>query len=206
MSLLSVALYAVALLFIGAGAFLLGRRSAAVAAPLPEAQAGSPVPWINDEVWRQRRDWSRFAGIRGPDDTEGPLLHVEAWIVRPDEKARSPALPMKGQPPVPTGLDQASADRLLKTTPDVGAFLNPAHWPVCCGSMTVLVLCQPTAAELAAIEGTAGSLDDAVLQTFARSRWAQELASIRAGGRPVNGINLFQCAVCGHIYGVYSSA
>lgn len=208
MSPAALALYALALLFVGLGAYLLGRR-AAVPAPLapPPAATGpdtSPQPWIAEEVWAQRHQWERFGNLRGPEDTEGPLLDAEVVMVTEADQLRAPILPFRNPPTVPRNVDQSTGDRLLRQTPEVGAFFRAARWPVCCSSLSVIRLVQPTPSELAAFEGKAGALDNAVIPEAHLEGWRLELASIRAGGRAVNGVNVFQCTACRRAYGVYS--
>lgn len=205
MSTIGLLVYVVAILLVAGGSYLLGRRSVR-RVPVAAVRGGepSPTPWISDAVWQQRHQWERFGNLRGPEDTEGPLLDAETYVVSATERAAAPVVAFPRPPAVPRDVDPTVGDRLLRQTPEIGAFFRAARWPVCCQSMTVLRLVQPTTAELVGFERAGSPLDAAVVPPAHREGWALELGSIRAGGRAVNGVNVFHCAVCGRVYGVYS--
>ncbi len=73
---------------------------------------------------------------------------------------------------------------------------------MCCGALTVLVLANPTRAELEASEIALGPLDDACPGND--EGWRDELKNIRNGALPENGVNAFQCGACGRGYGSLS--
>lgn len=161
-----------------------------------------PVPWIAQHVWRTSREWTRFRGLYGPGSEDDRLLDVAATTVPADVHDRAPRITRPGDD-IPTGTLAEHQER-LDATPRVGAWWNPAPWPVCCGRLARIVLANPTGVELSTWERDAGPLDDAVLTPEHRESWASELSGLRDGGCVENGVNVFHCSACGALYGVYS--
>lgn len=127
----------------------------------------------------------------------------------PDVHAEPVVAAVRERAPIATGLslpeiDEQSEfqrDLALAALPDVGAFWNPAPWPVCCERLTILWLADPTRAELANLEALTGSLDQAAPD---HESWPEELARIRSGLPAEDGVNVFVCSCCRRVYGVHS--
>lgn len=159
----------------------------------------SPVPWISNEFWQRRRQWSRFPGLRGPGDAEA-FLEADPVVVPPEWRAARP--PSEVLPPAPPTMSLADAPSSLTSTEDAGVVWNPVSWPMCCGSLAVLALANPTSAELAEFESQVGLQTDACFDDA--DGWRDDLDRIRSGAQPENGVNLFQCGVCGQTFGHHS--
>lgn len=168
--------------------------------PEPLDASLSPVQWLSHAAWQRRKQWSRFPRLKA--EVDGPALLVDAHPEIVDDRWRAARPPTAAHPPAPPLMSMAEASTALEQTEDVGAFWNPVTWPLCCGALTVLVQVNPTRVELEASEAALGSLDAACALDDAG--WRADLAAIRAGGRPENGVNLFQCGHCGRSYGVHS--
>lgn len=160
----------------------------------------SPVSWISNEVWQRRKQWSRFPLLKSEADDPSHL--VDAYPVVVDGGWRESRPPCAAHPPAPPALSIAEARAALEKTEDAGAFWNPVSWPVCCSSLTILVLTNPTRAELEAVELALGSLEGAC--PIDDEGWRDDLNKIRAGLLPENGVNVFQCGTCGRSYGHHS--
>lgn len=160
------------------------------APPAPRTDA-PPVPWIATDVW---------ASSDVEDDEV--LTDVFPYEVSEAEHAAAPRSTLSIAP-VAEG-DEAAWDDAVDRSPDVLACWNPMPWPVCCRRLTTVVGVNPTRAALARLEAAAGPLDKALLEDDPSCGWSDELANIRRGEDPENGVNLFQCSGCGAMYGVYS--
>jgi hypothetical protein len=179
-----------------------GRKKAASAfepsEPLDAAQ--SPVSWISHEVWQRRKQWSRFPLLKSAAD--GPLLLSDADPVAIDAGWRESRPMSAARAAAPPAMTVTDARLALEKTEDAGAFWNPVSWPMCCGSLTVLVLVNPTRSELEVAESVLGSLEGAC--PLDGEGWHNDLTDIRAGVLPENGVNVFQCGGCGRTYGHHS--
>ena len=165
----------------------------------PLSRFTSRTPWVAPSVWTRR-----------PTDDEYDLS-VAAWAVPPAVQAAAPTIQLS---PSELRLDEVDLDRaqaLLDHTPLVGTWWAGGRWPWCCRRLSVLVAAPPRPNELARWEGLAGNLDqcltgDPAVTPEALRAWAAELATIRGGGMPTQGVNLFTCSACGRVYGVATHA
>ena len=151
----------------------LARRPFAPSEPLVDD--APPVPWIHPFVWHTRFQHSRWVGYR----QGAPGVGLDDLAIRTSDDA-----------------DAA----LARTPPEVGVWWNEAGWPVCCERMALLILVSPTAAELAALL-LDRDIASACLEEGEQHIFDETVAHTRAGHRPENGLNLFQCGVCARVYG-----
>lgn len=193
-------------------------RAAVVALPLvrrpfapsePLVDDAPPVPWIDPVVWHSRFQHSRWVGYRqgGPGDEREDVEEGGGGgsafpaFVDPAQRARAPVGPplaVVDDRAIRTSDDAEAA--LARTPPEVGVWWNEAGWPVCCERMAVLILVSPTAAELAALV-LDRDIASACLEDGEQHIFDETVAFTRAGHRPENGLNLFQCGVCARVYG-----
>ena len=167
--------------------------------PPPLSRFTSRPPWVAPSVWTRR-----------PTDDEYDLT-VSLWVVAPALRAAGPFLQRAASDPRLDPSDPAHAQALLDHTPLVGTWWTGGRWPHCCDRLTVLVGAPPRTQELAVWEGLVGRLDESLTgepapSPEARRAWSAELALIRAGGMPTQGVNLFTCSACGRVYGVATHA
>ena len=197
----------------------------------PDDSSRPPVSWIGSEPWRYRdapdRRRKTYTDARlyilefehefEPEDPQllaakdgvYALQDVHGFIVSAEHQTTTLKMPPTGEPG-PTGTI-AEINELLSRTPDVAAYLNPGHWPVCCQHLSTLIAVNPDQAELGTLENEAGSLDDLWWPGFAAPdpqtcdiTWNAELKAIRKGKRVSEGLHVFHCQTCGSLYGEYS--
>ena len=169
-----------------------------------DAPAG---PWLGAYAWARRDDPRRYVGLgtyaeRVADHVAVVADDGDPTPVRDDVRAAAPQRPRLAAATVAPAGDPATWRAALAATPDVGAFWNPAPWPVCCARLATLALVNPTRGELAAQETACGPLDDAAFDPSAAAAWREGIAGLRDGRRDEIGMNFFHCRSCGAVYGV----
>ncbi|WP_164016972.1 hypothetical protein [Pyxidicoccus trucidator] len=169
----------------------------------PEFDEPSPHAWVADRVWRQRRQWSRFA-LENLRETELVGIGEEGSLavpVTPELFARAPVAPVDPAAPVPPEGPLEAQQERLSTTREVGAEFAPTWWPVCCQRLVVLTLVNPTAGELADWERSHLPLSAEALDDLRYSGlWMGALEDVRAGREPCISFNVYQCHACGRIH------
>jgi hypothetical protein len=169
----------------------------------------TPVPWIGGYAWRQRNDAARYGTLGAHDARVAERAatlgeDVDPFPVGAERRSTAPRLTVDRALPLPAVGDEASWPDALAKTPNVAAFWNPAPWPVCCSRLSVLVLVNPTPAELDHVEELAGALDGIAVDPGQDAAWREGIASVhRRAGNDI-GLNLFHCRSCGALYGVAS--
>ncbi len=151
-----------------------------------------PHPTIGPHAWA----WARF-GV--PEDTPHGSGGYAADVVTDARRDAAPvaaALPLTDLP----ALTPAEQEALLDQMPEVCAVWAPIRWPICCARVAVVWLVQPLPGELAALEQLAGPLD----RCDPSAGWARELADLRSGLAPEDGVNIFVCSRCKRVYGAYA--
>lgn len=169
----------------------------------------TPVAWIGGYAWSQRNDAARYGDLgtyesRADDNAAALVEDADPLLVDDQRRKSAPRLPIDRTLPVPSAGERGDWVEALARTPDVVAFWNPARWPVCCARLGVLVVVNPTSAELRHIEEIAGPLDDASLEPNEAPVWLEGIVAIRRNAANSVGINLFHCRSCGALYGVPS--
>lgn len=172
----------------------LARLAAAKLPPPPPPKRRTdapPVPWVGEQPWRYHTGRRRASDLTPEPRTPGELTRLPVakdspLTPHPDARA--------------TSLEEAEAR--LEQTPAVLAQWNPISWPVCCDHLATLVLADPDRDDLRAWEERCGRLDRAVEEP--EYGWAEDLAAIRAGREPENGVNVFCCPVCHRVSGYHS--
>ncbi len=184
--------------FVAILAWVARRRARAVPDRRPDRPenwrpaAPPPHPAIGPAAWA----WARF-----DLDPDAPY-DAGSFVVDPVTAARRDAAPIAEGLPLPALLpaDVADHQRTLDAMPEVCAVWFPLRWPVCCDRLAVVWLVQPLRGELSALEAASGPVDGC----DPSPAWALELAEIRAGRAPVEGVNLFVCSACFRVYGAFA--
>lgn len=167
----------------------------------------SPVPWIDDLVWAV---WSKWPA---KSDTS-PIWEPRLREATEDDRRRAAMRPPRGVPG-PTGSSELHARALAGTPPAALGMLRP-YWPICCDVLATLINAEGAGETLAAIEATAGPLDNSHLAADLSEEWTpdsprqlaevvragyrEELALMRRDGELGDGFNVFQCRCCGRVY------
>lgn len=153
----------------------------------------SPVPWLSDELWRER---NRFdVALDAPmllmaevdpmvpafgSDATGAFTEPVLRPVTPEERGLAAVDEVPPDAPVPDALDVDGTVAALGATP--GRFITVApRWPICCGRLATLEAVT-----------SAGRHERALYLPPQAGQAAEEVA-----GR---GSHSFQCRACGRRY------